>query len=297
MFEGLYISKTDYNWEEYPIIHIDFGRSDSTSKTNLELWINRELKEIAEKNSVSLKGNSPALLFGELIKGLNSKYGKVVVILIDEYDRPITNNVEDDKKINEIRIMMEAFYQMIKGYESMERFVFLTGITRLSQISIFSKLNNLDDISRKTDYAGQSVQEMNGISVMIQQAAIKGNCDKMISLIKSLLETVPYDIQIKYEKYYQSLMYLVFKMCGMDIIAEETTNIGRIDATMKAGDYIYIIECKIKKDSNEAIAQIDDKKYYEKYLAEKENGRKIYGIGIDFYDDNVRNIQDYQVKE
>ncbi len=153
LFKGLYIYDTDYEWKKYPIIHIDFGRSDSTNKKNLESWLINELKGIADNNGITIKGASPALLFGELIKGLYNKYGVGVVILIDEYDRPITNNVEDGKRVNEIRLMMEAFYQMIKGYESMERFVFLTGITRLSPVSIFSKLNNLSDISRKESFA------------------------------------------------------------------------------------------------------------------------------------------------
>lgn len=164
LFHGLYIYDTDYDWKKYPIIHIDFGKSDSTTKTNLEKWLNNEMRQIAEANGISIKGSSPAILFGELIKGLYSLNNLGVVILIDEYDRPITNNVEDGKRVDEIRIMMEAFYQIIKGYESMERFVFLTGITKLSQISIFSKLNNLDDISRNADYAamvGYTQEELN----------------------------------------------------------------------------------------------------------------------------------------
>jgi hypothetical protein len=467
LFKGLFIYDQDYDWREYPIVHLDFGRSDSTSKKNLEAWISNELREIAAKNEINIKGSSPALLFGELIKGLYNKYSTEVVILIDEYDRPITNNVEDGKRVNEIRLMMEAFYQMIKGYESMERFVFLTGITRLSQVSIFGKLNNLDDISRRTDYdgmvgyteaeldhyfadylkdgsgklgcsvdelkeqlaywydgfrftfsdekvynpvsigqffnnncefrnywyatatptmlvqqakkqklsvedmeeafftelsyssfdvtslsgdalntqmliqllfqsgyltfgnkldnvatpayrlvypnkevqtsfemelasiyMGQGVQEINSVSVLIQQAASTGNVEKMMTLLKSLLASVPYDIQVKNEKYYQSLMYLVFKMCGMEILTESTTNIGRIDAVMKSGDYAYIIECKIDKTSGEAIEQIYDRKYDEKFLVEKENGKKIVGIGMNFsYDENIRNLEGYETVE
>ena len=93
------------------------------------------------------------MMFGELIKALNRKYDKGVVILVDEYDRPITNNLEDGKGVKQISRTMEAFYQMIKGYEALERFVFITGITRLSQVSIFSRLNNLVDISRSLNYS------------------------------------------------------------------------------------------------------------------------------------------------
>ena len=92
-------------------------------------------------------------------------------------------------------------------------------------------------------------------------------------------------------------MFLVFKMCGMQVTPEDVTNIGRIDATMKIGDYIYIIECKLHKNAEEAIKQIDDNKYAEKYLPEMKNRKKIGCIGINFsYDPKIRNIDDYLVK-
>lgn len=85
LFEGLWIYESDYEWAKYPIIHIDFGRSDSTSKENLEKWIGKELAGIAKSNGVEISGDSPALMFGELIKALYNKESKGVVILIDEY--------------------------------------------------------------------------------------------------------------------------------------------------------------------------------------------------------------------
>lgn len=180
LFRDCYIYDSDYAWEEFPIIHIDFGRSDSSTVANLEEWLRLEMTSIAKQYAVDIVGSSPAIMFGELIKALYFKYGKGVVILVDEYDRPITNNIEDGKGVKQISRIMEAFYQMIKGYESMERFVFITGITRLSQVSVFSKLNNLVDISRSEAYAdavGYTQDELEKyFSEYIRLAADKNGC-------------------------------------------------------------------------------------------------------------------------
>ncbi len=361
---------------------------------------------------------------------------------------------------------MEAFYQMIKGYEAMERFVFITGITRLSQVSIFSKLNNLVDISRsdyysdavgynnedliinfseyiheaaeknqctcdeiiselaawydgfkfsfsgekvynpvsigrffsenfefrnywyatatpvllvnfakkqkitlesienaivtdisfnsfdimalnendvdsqtitqllmqtgyltigdreekssipsyklvypnkevrlsfETDlasiYMGKSLTEINIIATTIQKAAYDGDVDTMMQILKSEIASIPYAIQLKYEKYYQSLMYLLFKMCGMNVISESMTNIGRVDAILRAGNNIYIIECKIDKSAEEALKQINEKKYAEQYQNEVLNGYRVIKVGINFSsDEKIRNIEQYLVE-
>ena len=191
LFKGLYIYGTDYTWEKYPVIHIDFGRSDSLTVANLEEWLKLEMTSIAGRHDVQIGGSTPALMFGELIKALYYKYDKGVVILVDEYDRPITNNLEDGKGVKKISRTMEAFYQMIKGYEAMERFVFITGITRLSQVSVFSKLNNLVDISRSEKYAdavGYNAEELKeNFEEYIRTAAQKNgySSDKLLGELAS----------------------------------------------------------------------------------------------------------------
>ena len=110
LFKGLFIENTNYTWEKYPIIHIDFGRSDSLTVANLEEWLKLEMTSIAGRHDVQIGGSTPALMFGELIKALYYKYDKGVVILVDEYDRPITNNLEDGKGVKKISRTMEAFY-------------------------------------------------------------------------------------------------------------------------------------------------------------------------------------------
>ena len=182
LFEGLFIYDTDYSWEQFPIIHFDFGRSDSSTAANLEEWLKLELDDIAENHDVKVSGSTPALMLGELIKALYNKYSKCVVILVDEYDRPVTNNLEDGKGVKQISRIMESFYQIIKGYEAMERFVFLTGITKLSQVSVFSKLNNLVDISRSDKYSAlvgyTNVELEKYFEEYMEPAASRNGCSK-----------------------------------------------------------------------------------------------------------------------
>lgn len=91
-------------------------------------------------------------MFESLIDQLVEKTGKKVVLLLDEYDKPLTDNIRNGK-IEAIRTELEGFYSVIKGEEENLRFTFITGITKFSQVSIFSKLNNLTDISRDKKYA------------------------------------------------------------------------------------------------------------------------------------------------
>ena len=110
-------------------------------------------------------------------------------------------------------------------------------------------------------YSGKGIFELNNTVVSIQQAAFAGNAERMIQVLKSLFASIPYDIQLNYEKYYQSLLFLVFQISGMDVSAEDRTNVGRIDASLIVGDYIYVIECKLNKSAGEAMHQIEKKLY------------------------------------
>jgi hypothetical protein len=145
-------------------------------------------------------------------------------------------------------------------------------------------------------YSGKGIFELNNTVVSIQQAAFAGDAEKMIQILKSLFASIPYDIQLCYEKYYQSLLFLVFQISGMDVIAEDRTNIGRIDASLIVGDYIYIIECKLNKTAVEAMNQIEDKDYAEKFRIAQNSGKKIIKVAINFSSDkNIRNIDDYLI--
>lgn len=135
-------------WEKYPIIHIPFSGIDIQGY-GLENAINRKLSEIAEHNDIQLITEKYSSRFRELILKLSQKTGKGVVILIDEYDKPITDYLEDDKIhiAQENREILRNFYSCLKDLDEHIRFCFLTGISKFSRTSLFSHLNHLWDIS------------------------------------------------------------------------------------------------------------------------------------------------------
>lgn len=463
LFKGLYIASTDYDWQVFPVIHIDMARSGSTSAQDLFDSLMRNVKENAEKYDIELSSDTPWLCFDELISQLCRTTGKKVVILIDEYDRPLTENIGDAKTLEEVRKILDSFYQIIKGQEPNERFVFMTGVTKFSKVSIFSKLNNLNDITMSRDYAcmfgytqeeleenfapyidehvrennldrtefiakikkwydgfkfywksetvynpvsvgkffenecefqnfwfatatptfitklarkqrltqrdideeilsdvsmnifdvvgfaagnfsktsliqllfqtgyltinekldfedyafsvrlpNYEVQEsfnkilfsaLSGLEVdtsdsyvqKIKQALYRGNAERLIEVIKNFLAAIPYTIQIPQEKYYQSILFSIVKMCGMDISAEDATNKGRIDAVLNTPKYIYLFELKIDQDAEIALEQIVQKECFQKFIeGAKEKRKEIRCFGINF-SSKERNITDWRV--
>jgi len=112
-------------------------------------------------------------------------------------------------------------------------------------------------------------------------------------ILTKLFATVPYTIQIGEEKYYQTIFYLVLKMIGADIIVEQPTNIGRIDAVIQTKDACFIIEFKINARAAQALEQIKSKKYYQPYEL---TGKKIVLVGIAF-DTAIKNVREVECLE
>ncbi len=151
LFSGLYIEdKIDF--KSYPIIHISFTNVDFMSD-GLNDALKTKLNEIAEQYELQLKPKGVGHLMEELIKLLHQKYKEKVVILIDEYDSPIVHYIADNiPKAEENREILKSFYACIKGLDNYIRFFFLTGITQFSRMSLFSTLNNLQNISMDWQY-------------------------------------------------------------------------------------------------------------------------------------------------
>lgn len=470
LFKGLSICRNhpDYSWDSYPVIHIDFADIRLSSLSELNESLCSKLSSISDKYNVSLSEATAATMFRELIEVLSSD-SKGVVLLIDEYDKPILDHLSSKEEAAEYRRFMDDFYQVIKGAEKYLRFTFITGVSRFAKVSIFSQLNNLTDISGYHEYAdmfgythdelleyfdeyfddavskgiantlkekltkpmlldeirkwydgfrftddsdsvynpvsiGQfinsgyqfknywfstgtpvflmnllkanalmpddlsdtimsssslevfDIAELAGTNVSndkivqilfqtgyltikdtipapndiiyelkypnleveysikknlldsysnsdttvfgfkLKKEASSGNTQGMIDLLKWYFSGFPYTIQINDEKYYQSLIKVIFDMTGIELVAEETTNVGRIDGVLTAGNHLYIIEFKLNKTADEAIQQINSKKYAEKYIIPaNEKGITIHKVGINFcYSRECRNISDWK---
>jgi len=452
LFAGFAIELLPYDWQKYPVIHISFSGIPCENPQDLEIGIKNFLQDIAQPYEIILDDK---LKSGEMLKSLVKQLAQqnAVVLLIDEYDYAILRHIHDKATASAIRETLKNFYSAIKDLDQYLKFVFLTGISKFPKTSIFSGLNNLEDISldrtfntllgyTATEIVGNfeprlihsaerlecSMQELleeirvwyDGYQFTREQNAIKmynpfsvllflknsefsnywfatGTPTFLINLLKakdypvenfeaaeateselgafdinimplktllfqtgyltihsynantknyllgypnkecaqSLIEyifasmtqksgsylnnvvarllaafesynyeqlhevlvqlyaTVPYTIQIGEEKYYQTIFYLVLKMIGADIIVEQPTNIGRIDAVIQTKDTCFIIEFKINATASVALEQIKIKKYYQPYQS---SGKKIVLVGIAF-NTTIKNVSEVEFVE
>ena len=441
LFKGLALYDKPYDWQQYPVIHIDLGDCCAHNESGLRRYLADKLRDTAEQFGIKLSVRPSQLSgsFSRLIAKLASQ-GKQVVVLIDEYDKPILENITRKDDIVAIRDTIAEFYSPLKTQQSYERFVFLTGVSKFCHVSIFSKLNNLTDISMDArfattlgytqeevekyfaEYIAQTeakqslphqqyidkikrwydgfcfeensetvynpvslasffiysgkfnnywfstgtptflinlIKEQNfdfehalkepttsvsfasyevdnidvlilllqtgyltinhtqqlddstlyyldfpnievkesfdtyminaytkveknhlQVKVMMMKSFIKqGDVDEFMKCFQSLLAEIPYSIQVKEEKYYQTIFFLIFLLLGVNITAESETNDGRIDALIAYGDNIYIFEFKLDKNEEVAFDQIMTHKYYQKY---QNSGKKIVLVGANF---------------
>ncbi|MCB4205589.1 ATP-binding protein [Deferribacterales bacterium Es71-Z0220] len=442
LFEGLYIYDK-WNWDEkYPVIHIDF-RGDLLSLQSLKERVRKSLKDNQERLKINCEEkNNLSICFEELIQKASEKYNQKVVVLIDEYDKPILDVLDNIEQAKEHREYIKGLYSVLKGVDAHIKFAFLTGVSKFSKASIFSGLNMLTDISLNPKYGNicgytqkdietsfmpyfkdvdlekvkkwyngynflkdnvynpfdilqfisneflfrnywfetgtpsfliKLIKERNyflpkltnlivddkllssfdieniDLEVILYQSGYLTiekmidtgrsieyklkipNLEVQISLndyilryffnhkevtyiqnqtfsalhnadfnivknnLISLFASIPYTNFTKnnislYEGYYASVIYAYLASLGINIIGEDITNKGRIDLTLFVGDKIYILEFKVDGQQGEALRQIKEKNYAEKYLNE---GKQIYLIGIEFSSEqkNVINFE------
>ena len=154
LFEGLAIEKLEQKWMEYPVLHFDMSGGKHMEKEQLEDYLSNRLEAEERKWGITHSKRGANDRLTELITTAYEISGKQVVVLIDEYDAPMLDVAHERKTLDELRNVMRNFYSPLKMCEPMLRFVFLTGITKFSQVSIFSELNNIKNISLDDEYAG-----------------------------------------------------------------------------------------------------------------------------------------------
>jgi hypothetical protein len=176
-FKGLFI-EDKIEWKTYPVLHFDFSLI-RFKEEGLVKAITFRLGQIAHSYQITLERESIGGKFEELILKLKEKTGENVVILIDEYDKPITEYLEFGQAANEQRDILRSFYGIIKGSSAHIRFFFLTGISRFIKVSIFSELNNLTDLSFHKAYhniCGYTKDELESyFHAHLQKAAVENN--------------------------------------------------------------------------------------------------------------------------
>ncbi|OQY04987.1 MAG: hypothetical protein B6I20_01995 [Bacteroidetes bacterium 4572_117] len=444
LFKGLYIYDKDFDWKKHPIINLSLNRLRAKTADELEENLAIMVDDIAEEFDIKIERKRSYQKFSKLIIEL-SKIDEVVV-LIDEYDKPLLDNINNKAEREGIKETLKGFYSVIKANEKYLRFVFITGVSKFSRVSVFSDLNNLDDITMNSkygtalgftqnevdEYLGGSIKKIaekqgktyenlrktlkdtyNGyrfcdedstvynpvsLTKFVMEGKIKHywfetgtpsfllelmkensyNLMKLESLklnaaafstyelenlrvepllfqtgyltikdynekydeytlsypnlevksaflnyltdyytplrkedlpqyhneliravlindisgfmkiLKVFFANIEYDLHIDNEKYYQTIFYIVFTLLGIKINTEVKTNKGRIDAVIETDTHVYIFEFKLFDTAKNAIVQINNRQYFEKYLLYK---KQIVLIGVGF-DKNTRNIKD-----
>ncbi|BAU23964.1 hypothetical protein THC_1600 [Caldimicrobium thiodismutans] len=154
LFQGLYLEK-HWDWSvKYPVIHIDFGGRTLKGEEHLITYILEQLEKNQETLGVSCsKKTQYDSCFEELILKSYEKYKQKVVVLVDEYDKPILDCIEDRETAKAIRDVLKNFYSVLKPLDAYLKFVFLTGVSKFSKVSLFSGLNQLRDITISKEYA------------------------------------------------------------------------------------------------------------------------------------------------
>ena len=444
LFSGLAIEEK-WDWEvKYPVIKIGFGKVRSSE--DLKRIIISTLEDNQKRLNIKCNTKSDyAICFKELMQQVSKTYKQKVVILIDEYDKPILDNVDNLEVAIENREILSRLYTEIKNADAFIKFAMLTGVSKFSKASIFSGLNMITDISlskRYADVCGYTQNDIdttfapyledvdmdkfknwyNGynflksdmynpfdvlqfiannheyknywfetgtptfliklieknnyflpnlanlvvdekllnsfditnldVEVILYQAGyltIQSQVEKRrggfeyhlkipnqevkISLnevivdyftnnnttskiqiqdkiydaledknledfrvsLESVFASIPYNNYTnnkvhKYEGFYASVIYVYLQSLGIEIIGEDVTNKGRIDLTIKMADAIYILEFKVDGTQGDALSQVKNKKYHEKYLSQNKD---IFLIGIEFNttDKNICNFE------
>ena len=265
LFKGLRIDALEKDWKVYPVFHIDFNGGDFTQKGVLQSWIDGYVSSWEREMGIDSDKSLPTgLRFIGLLEAARERSGLRAVVLVDEYDKPILDVLDYDKDLEEEhRNILKGFYSTFKGADEYLQFVFLTGVTKFSQVSVFSGFNQPKDISMHAKYetlCGISQEELEGyFREPIELMADEYSCsyDEMMNKLKS-----------QYDGYHFSDrmtdVYNPFSLLN-------AFDSGRIyDYWFKSGTPTYLV--RLLSHSNENLNEITGKFYSpEEFIDYKAN--------------------------
>jgi hypothetical protein len=446
---ALAVNSLDWEWKAHPVIYLDLNPGDHSKGTDvLSEVLQSQLENAARRYKVALRGQFAPVRFGNLIVDLHERFGEKAVVIIDEYDKPLTSTLDKQDVHIELRDALKAFYGVLKSYDAHLRFVFITGVSKFSHVSIFSDLNQLTDLTldpRYADICGLTQDELeadfgpeigdvlektgrnrevyldelrrfyNGyrfskapltvynvfgllkhfnsggefsghwyesgtpsflveliakrkinilelgnmqvragdfgnydidnmlpapllcqtgyltiaaydeklqrftldypneevrasfaeslvkhalsvpperadaLYIKLTDALYAGDVDAALSAIKHFLSAVPYELISERERYFQTVVHLIFAMLGFDCRTEEKIATGRIDMVVKTPDFVYCFEFKLDGSAKAALAQIDGKEYAVPWTG---GGKRVFKVGVNF-DSKKKNIKEW----
>ena len=153
LFNGLWIYNSDFGFEKHPVLRLDMSSITNETPGVLRSELSDELRKRAKAEGFDFDYDTPSAIFKTLIESLCKKYGKGVVVLIDEYDKPILDRLSDIAVAEANMDVLRGFYGILKPMDQYLRMTFITGVTKFTKTSAFSELNNLFDITLTERYA------------------------------------------------------------------------------------------------------------------------------------------------
>jgi hypothetical protein len=197
LFEGLAIEKLEKDWTEYPVLHLDLNLIKKGYDNALDSVLNDTLCEWEELYGTRESENTFALRFKGVIQRACKMTGQRVVILVDEYDKPILQTIDNERVQEEYRSTLKDFYGVLKREDKNIRFAFLTGVTKFGKVSVFSDLNNLFDISMSNKYAsicGITDEELDTLFVPYTQ--------RLADTLGQTYDDVREELRVQYDGYH-----------------------------------------------------------------------------------------------
>lgn len=197
LFHGLAMEKLEKEWTEYPVLHFDMSTAKHADSEQLLQELNLKLYGYEQIYGRLEEEINPNQRLMGLIKRAYEQTGKKVVVLIDEYDAPLLDVVHERENLDVLRNIMRNFYSPLKACDPYLRYVFLTGITKFSQLSIFSELNNIENISMDEPYAA-----ICGISEDEIRSQMEEDVDRLAKNLEVTLEEALMKLKENYDGYH-----------------------------------------------------------------------------------------------
>ena len=197
LFQGLAIEKLEKEWTEYPVLHFDMSLGKHMEKEQLNRYLIYILENNERKFGIKCDSPDPNVRLANLMKSIYEQTGKKLVVLIDEYDAPLLDVAHEEENLDALRNVMRNFYSPLKAAEPMLRFVFMTGITKFSQLSIFSELNNIKNVSMDEPYAG-----ICGITKEELLTQMSEDIDELAGKLKLTREETVQELKDHYDGYH-----------------------------------------------------------------------------------------------
>ena len=197
LFKGLAMERLETEWTEYPVLHFDMSLGKHMDREQLERYLSSQLSPMEEAFGLLADLPDVNVRLSRLIRRAFEQTGRQVVVLIDEYDAPLLDVVHEEKDLPVLRNVMRNFYSPLKACDPYLRYVFLTGITKFSQLSIFSELNNIKNISMLPEYAA-----ICGITQEEMETQMSEDLDLLASRLETTREQTLERLKDNYDGYH-----------------------------------------------------------------------------------------------